>query len=136
MSRRPPRGFKSWHGYNAYRVRHGVERGLTPSQARGHPRPGERPASQVERQVVVIGPNGAQVATVIGVHELSRAGSYDQDVRQLLAGRLPAASFNRRWSGRTIGGVTVPNAGRVQALGRGGLAGISDFYPAGPGGGR
>ena len=130
MARRPPRGYSSWSGYNTFRVRHGVERGLTPAQARGHPRAGERRASEVEREVTVIGPNGAQVVTVTGVRDLSRAGAFDRDVREMLAGRMAASKFDRRWGGRTVGGVTVPDSARVLALGRAGRAGFDDFYPS------
>jgi hypothetical protein len=130
MARRPPRRYSSWPAYYAFRVRHGVERGLTPAQARGHPRAGERRASEVEREVTVIGPNGAQVVRVTGVRDLSRAGAFDRDVRELLAGRIPARSFDRRWGGRTVGGVAVPNADRVLALGHAGRVGFDDFYPS------
>ena len=130
MARRPPRGYSSWSGYNAFRLRHGVERGLTPAQAFGHPRAGERRASEVEREVTIVGPNGAHAVTVTGVRELSRAGTFARDVREMLAGRMPARTFDRRWSGKTVGGVAVPDADRVTVLGRAGRAGFDDFYPS------
>ena len=129
MPLRPPRGFSSWSRYNAWRVRHGVERGLTPSQARGHPRGGERPASEVQRHVRVIGRDGATEVSIRGVAELSRAGRFDRDVGELLAGRLDPRTYNRRWVGKTVGGVQLPDASRVLGLGRTGEARLGDFYP-------
>ena len=134
MARRPPRGFKSWHTYNQWRIRRGIERGLTPSQAIGKPQPGEQPASRVERDVMVIGPNGAQVARAVGVKERSRAAKLDDDVKRLTQGDIDRAAYNRRWRDRTIAGVAVPDADRVLALARAGRVSFDDFYPAGPSG--
>jgi hypothetical protein len=129
MARRPPRGFSSWSAYNAYRVRRGVERGLSPTQALGRPRAGEARASLVERRVTILGPNGSVQTTVVGVAALSRAGSYDNDAQELLAGRVDMATWDRRWAGRTIGDVVLPDAARVIRLQREGLASFEDFYP-------
>jgi hypothetical protein len=134
MARRPPRGFGSWHSYNEWRVRRGIERGLSPEQARGHPKAGERRASEVERDVRLVGPTGVQVVTVRGVRELSRAGAADDAVRRLTAGDLTPTVWNRRWANKTIGGVALPRADRVLALARAGLASFDDFYPTGPSG--
>jgi len=129
MARRPPRGFGSWSSYNAWRVRRGVERGLTPSQALGRPRAGEVRASEVVRRVRILGPDGPVETTVTGVAQLSRAGRVDNDAAELLAGRLDLATWNRRWAGKTIGDVVIPDAARVLRLGREGLATFEDFYP-------
>ena len=129
MARRPPRGFSNWSAYNRWRVRRGIERGLTPAQACGHPGRGQARASEVEREVVILGRDGPVEVTVVGVQELTRAGKLDWDVRELLANRLDARSFDRKWAGRTVGGQVVPDARRVQVLGRAGQAGFTDFYP-------
>jgi hypothetical protein len=134
MARKPTRGFESWRSYNQWRLRRGVERGLTPSQAIGKPKAGEQPASRVERDVMIIGPNGAQVATAVGTKERSRAAKLDDDVKRLTHGDLDRLAYNRRWRGRTIAGVPVPDADRVLALARAGRVGFGDFYPAGPSG--
>jgi len=129
MPRRPPRGFGSWHSYNAWRVRHGVERGLSASQALGRPRVGEVRASQVERRVRILGRDGPAETTIWGVAELSRAGRFDNDTGELLAGRLDMAAYDRRWAGKTIGDVELPTSQRVLSLGRNGLVSFDDFYP-------
>jgi hypothetical protein len=129
VARRPPRGFENWSAYNAWRVRRGIERGLSPSQAMGRPRAGEVRASEVERRVRILGPNGPTETTVVGVAQLSRAGSVDNDAQKLLAGELDMATFDRRWAGRRIGDVIVPDAASVLRLGREGLATFEDFYP-------
>jgi hypothetical protein len=110
-----------------------MERGLTRSQAIGKPKAGEQPASRVERDVTVLGPDGPEVVTVVGTKERSRAGSLDNDVGELLAGRLDMRTYDRRWKGRSIGGVPVPDSRRVLALGRAGRVRFSDFYPTSPG---
>jgi hypothetical protein len=134
MARQPPRGFKSWHSYNQWRLRHGIERGLTPSQAIGKPKAGEQPASRVERDVMTMGPNGAQVARAVGTKERSTAAKLDDDVKRLTHGDLDRPAYNRRWRGRTVAGVPVPDADRVLALARAGRVGFDDFYPTGPSG--
>jgi hypothetical protein len=129
MARRPPRGFASWSSYNAFRLRRGIERGLSPSQSMGRPRAGEVRASEVERRVRILGPDGPTETTIRGVAELSRAGSVDNDAQALLRGELDAETWDRRWAGKRIGDVVVPNATRVLRLGREGLATFEDFYP-------
>ncbi len=127
--RKPPRGYATWSAYNRYRAKRGRERGLSPAQARGHPGRDEKLASEVERDVTVVGPQGATATRIVGVQQLSVAGGADNAVQELLAGKLDPATFNRRWAGRTFGGQVVPDAARVLALARSGLVGFSDFYP-------
>jgi hypothetical protein len=131
MARRPPRGFASWSSYNAWRVRRGIERGLSPSQSMGRPRVGEVRASEVEQRVRVLSPEGPVWTTVTGVAEKSRAGRYDNEAQQLLRGEgeIDIPTFNRRWAGKRLGDITLPNAARVLRLGREGLATFEDFYP-------
>jgi hypothetical protein len=133
MARRPPSGFSSWSSYYHYRLRRGADRGLTSAQARGHPRAGEPRASEIERDVVIVGRSGAQVTTVVGVQQLSLAGAADNALGDLRAGRITPEQWNRRWAGKTIGNVILPDAARMLALSRAGLADIDDFYPRSPG---
>ncbi len=127
--RRPPRGYATWSAYNRFREKRGLERGLSPAQARGHPKRGEHLASQVEREVMVVGRDGAVETTVVGVRELSKAGAFDNAVGELLAGKLDPATYDRRWAGKPIGDQVLPDAGRLLALARAGLATFPDFYP-------
>ena len=78
---------------------------------------------------MVVGRDGAVETTVVGVQELSRAGAFDNAIGELLAGKLDPAAFDRRWADKTIGGQVIPDAARVLALARAGLATFSDFYP-------
>ena len=128
-ARRPPRGYSTWSAYNGYRAKRGRERGLSPAQARGHPGRGEKLASQVERDVMVVGPRGATSTRIVGVQQLSAAGAADNAVHELLTGTLDPYTFNRRWAGKTFGGQVVPDAARVLTLARSGLVGFADFYP-------
>jgi hypothetical protein len=129
MARRPPRGFASWSSYNAFRVRRGLERGLSPSQSIGKPRAGEQRASEVERRVRILGSDGPTETTITGVAELSRAGAFDNDAQKVLSGELDIETFDRRWAGKRVGDVVLPDAVRVLRLGREGLATFDDFYP-------
>ena len=122
--RRPPRGFESWSAYNRWRVRKGVERGLTASQALGHPRPGEARASEV------LGRQGWKVTLFVGSGEVAtfdtdyrtaqRAGRYMALTRRLVEGRISPAEFKRRAARmRPIGGhrlVSDPRAALALAV--------------------
>jgi hypothetical protein len=69
------------------------------------------------------------VVEVQGVQQSSGAAAYDSAVRRLVAGDLDDEVFNRRWAGKSIGGVKLPDARRVRALGRAGEVSFRDFYP-------
>jgi len=127
--RRPPRGHPTWASYYRYRIDRGAARGLTRSQSRGHPGKGQSAASQIERDVMIIGRTGPIVVTVIGVRELSRAGRYDNDVQELLSGKVTPRAFDQRWKGRSIGGNVLPSWQEIVLLGHQGLASFDDFYP-------
>jgi len=129
MARRPPKGFSNWSEYYRYRIERGAARGLTRSQARGHPGKGQPLASQVERRVQIVGASGPLEVTVIGTRASSRAARYDNDARRLLEGKIAPGTFNRRWAGKGIGDVLLPNADQVLALAHQGLASFDDFYP-------
>lgn len=132
MSRRPPKGHSTWSSYYRYRIERGEQRGLSRSQARGHPAKGQPLATAVEREVNILGQNGPVTVTVVGVKELSRAGRYDNDADFLLRGKLSPRQFQRRWAGKSIGGQPLPSWQEVVALGHQGLANFEDFYPRRP----
>jgi hypothetical protein len=131
VKRRPPKGFATWSEYNRYRVERGVARGLSPSQALGHPARGETLASQVEKEVTVLGKSGPIAVTLVGTKARSQAGKFDNDAGLLRAGKLTPSTFDRRWKGKSIGGVALPSAKEVLALAHRGLASFDDFYPKG-----
>jgi hypothetical protein len=86
-------------------------------------------ASEVERRVRILGPEGPTEITIVGVAELSSAGAYDNDAQKLRDGELDMATFDRRWAGKQIGDVILPSAAQVLTLARAGLATFDDFYP-------
>jgi hypothetical protein len=129
VKRRPPKGYATWSEYNRYRVERGVARGLSPARALGHPAKGERLASQVEKAVTILGKGGPVVVTLVGTKARSQAGKFDNDAGLLRAGKLSPATFDRRWKGKSIGGVNLPSANEVLALAHRGLATFDDFYP-------
>jgi hypothetical protein len=104
MARRPPRGFKSWSGYNRWREERGAEIGLSRGQALGHPRRGQVPASQYEREFRLVTVDGPQVVVTKGTREARVAGRRAHDQGELWRGRMTPEEFRRRWTGRTIGG--------------------------------
>jgi hypothetical protein len=132
VRRRPPKGHATWSEYYRYRIERGRQRGLSPSQARGHPVRGESLASAVEREITILGPNGPTTVTVVGVKERTRASRYDNDAELLLKGKLNPRKFQRRWEGKSIGGQRLPSWQEVLTLGRLGLASFDDFYPRSP----
>jgi hypothetical protein len=132
VTRRPPRGFATWSDYYRHRVKRGEQRGLTRAQSRGHPGKGQVLASRVERERIILSRSGPAAVTLTGVQELTTAAKFDNDVRQLLSGRLTPKQFDQRWARKTIGGEALPDSGQVIALGQQGLAHFDDFYPSRP----
>lgn len=128
--RRPPKGFSNWSQYYQYRVARAEAMGLSRSQARGHPKKGEVPASKVEKSVQILGVDGPVEVTAIGTKERSRAARYDNDVQKLLSGKLTPATFDRRWHGKTIGRVSLPSWRQVLSIAQQGLASFDTFYPS------
>lgn len=95
------------------RRQRGQARGLTPSQARGRPRPGEQPASEIGRafSAVPIRDSGSQLAGTrlvdlprLNAVQASVIGRYLHNVRQLLDSNLSVADFESRWRGRQAAG--------------------------------
>lgn len=112
----------------ARRVERAKERGYSPSQGRGHARGHERPISapDVVRAIGTEGPTDVELSS----RERSRAAREVGDVGRLLAGDLPASTFDRRWAGRTFGETIGPSAAEVEALARAGkLDHYERFYP-------
>jgi ABC-type iron transport system FetAB ATPase subunit len=68
--------------------------------------------------------------TAIGSRERSRAARYDNDVQRLLANTMSPAQFDRRWQGKTIGQVSLPNWRQVVAVAQQGKASFDTFYPS------
>jgi hypothetical protein len=99
-------------GEYAERVRRGVRRRLSRTQAAGRPRPGEHGASQSEWTFPGVPVRQADGTALVDVaarrwQQASRLGRYQNDVRELLYGRLPATVFQSRWRRRQIAGVRV-----------------------------
>jgi len=132
MSRRPPKRFATWSEYYRYRIEQGEKRGLSRSQARGHPAKGEKLATQVEKDVNVLGRSGPVTVSLVGTKERSRAGKFDNEVGLLRSGKITPSQYDRRWKGKSIGGQELPSAKEVLALSHRGLASFDDFYPKGP----
>ena len=130
MARRPPKAFANWSEYYQHRVARAEAMGLSRSQARGHPKKGEVPASRVEKTVRILGPSGPVDVTSIGTRERSRAARYDNDVQKLLNGTITPATFDRRWHGKSIGEVPLLNWREALALAHQGKASFDDFYPS------
>lgn len=92
------------------RVERGLSRGLTRSQASGLPRPGEPGAARIGRSFVAVPvrlPGGTTRLVDLeprNAGAASRLGSYENDLRLLLDGRLPPADFASRWRGRRVAG--------------------------------
>jgi hypothetical protein len=61
--------------------------------------------------------------------EVQRAARYDNDFKALLSGQLDPGRFDRRWSGRSLGGYELPNADEALYLASIGEASFEDFYP-------
>lgn len=97
------------------RRQRGLDRGLTVSQAAGHPRPGEDPASAISRTffaVPVLAGNGRLAGTRlvdldVNAGQASRVGAYLADIAKLRAGSLGGAEFESRWQHRRIAGHSV-----------------------------
>jgi hypothetical protein len=104
--------------------------GLSRSQARGHAKKNEVPASKIEKSVNILGPSGVVEVTAIGTRERSRAAKYDNDVQMLLNAKLTPAEFDRRWKNKKIGDVTLPGWRQVVALAQQGKATFDTFYPS------
>jgi len=116
--RRPPRGFGSWSAYNRWRVQKGVERGLTRSQALGHPRQGEDRASEVlgrPKWTVTVFAGSAEVAVFDADYRTAqRAGRYMALARRLVEGRISPAEFKQRAARmKPIGGLKLVSDPRV-----------------------
>jgi hypothetical protein len=122
----PPYGSEAYHR----RIARGEAMGLTRSQTRGHAKRGEVPASKVEKTVTILGATGATEVTAIGAKERSRAAKYDNDVQRLLDNKLAPSAFDRRWKGKSIGGVALLDWREAVALGQQGLASFDTFYPS------
>ena len=131
MARRPPKGFANWSEYYRYRIARGEARGLTRSQARGHARAGEAPASKVAKRLNIVGRFGVETIETTGTKEATRAARFDNDVERLRSGRLTYAEFDRKWGGRSIAGVELPSGREVITLSFQGLAQFAEFYAEG-----
>jgi hypothetical protein len=131
VARRPPKGFANWSEYYRYRIARGEARGLTRSQARGHARAGEAPASKVAKRVNIVGRSGVEVVEATGTKEVTRAARFDNDVERLRSGQLTYAEFDRKWVGCSIGGAELPSGREVVALSFQGLAQFPEFYAEG-----
>jgi hypothetical protein len=129
VARRPPKGFASWSEYYQHRIAQGEARGLTRSQARGHPKQGEIPASRITKSVMITGPRGTTEVELAGFRARSRAAVYDNNVQALLQGRMRPSTFDRRWRGKTIDDITLPSANQVIALSLQGFTTFDEFYP-------
>jgi len=131
VARLPPKGFANWSEYYQYRIARGEARGLTRSQARGHARPGEAPASKVTKRLRIVGRAGVQVVETTGTKEATRAARFDNDVERLRRGQLTYSEFDRKWAGRSIAGSDLPTGREVIALSFQGLASFDELYPEG-----
>ncbi|MGD0811810.1 MAG: hypothetical protein ABSA91_19195 [Acidimicrobiales bacterium] len=64
--------------------------------------------AQVSLGGVLVDRHGALVeVSARGPAEAARLGAYLHDRRSFLSGELPSAAFDRKWAGRSIGGVRV-----------------------------
>jgi hypothetical protein len=80
-------------------------------------------------RVMIISVDGPVAIQARSFAEVQRASRFDNDVNALLEGRLEPARFDRRWVGRTIAEVPLPDAAQVLYLGLVGEATFDDFYP-------
>jgi hypothetical protein len=80
-------------------------------------------------RVMIISVDGPVAVLADSFAEVQRASRFDNDVNALLEGRLEPARFDRRWAGRTIAEVPLPDAEQVLYLGLVGEATFDDFYP-------
>ena len=115
--------------YRRRRVR-GEKLGMSSSQIRGHPKPGEIPASEVERDIQFLGRRGPVTVPAVAA-ERRRASRFDTDAKRLAHGRITPREFDRKWAGRTIAGIDLPSANEVLAMEHRRLAHFGDFYPHG-----
>ncbi len=79
-------------------------------------------------RVMVISDDGPVAIQAQSFSEVQRASRYNNDLANMLTGFLPMDAFDRRWSGRTIGGVPLANADRALYLAHIGEARFDDFY--------
>ncbi len=101
MARRPPRGFRSWSAYNSWRAERGERLGLSRSQALGHPRQGERAASEVfsEERWVVTFPAGdpPRLVTIeTDLRTAQRANRFNRLGRMFREARITSEEYRRR----------------------------------------
>ncbi len=80
-------------------------------------------------RVMIISEDGPVAIQAQSFSEVQRAARYDNDLAEMLTGLLPMDAFDRRWSGRTIGGAPLPTADRALYLAHIGEARFDDFYP-------
>lgn len=118
---------RDYAGEYARRKARAKDRGYSTSQARGHARSHEKPISAPE-PVRIIGPEGP-TDVELSSRERSRAARKMGDTGRLLAGDLPASTFDKRWNGRTFGEVVGLGAAETETLARGGyLDDYGHFY--------
>lgn len=119
------------------RVGHAERRGLTRSQARGHPGRGQPRLSERTSEFFHV-PTTEGILDLVARNsrEASRIGKYLHDVGALAEGHLDPAIFERRWRGKGVGEIRFesdPN--RVLAMLREQGPGPIDRYRRNPGGG-
>jgi hypothetical protein len=107
-------------GNRAYRrrIERGRQRGLSPSEARGHPKAGEVGPSQIIEQWDAI-PTRAGVVDVevTGLRQAGTLGAYLRDVRLLGEGEIDDREFRANWRGRQAGGHKLEyDPDRVRAM--------------------
>jgi hypothetical protein len=105
MARRPPRGFNSWSSYNKWRVKHGLERGLSSSQALGHPRAGEVKASQLRRQFFGVPTRDGLADLEVSLRDATTVGDYLHATGEVVHREVDDKEFRDIWRGRGVGDI-------------------------------
>jgi hypothetical protein len=117
MARRPPRKFDSWSSYNNWRVKHGLERGLSSSQALGHPRAGEVRASQLRRQFFGVPTRDGLADLEVSLRDATTVGDYLRATVEVNHLAVDDREFRDRWRGRGVGDVLFEHdPGRVRTM--------------------
>jgi hypothetical protein len=64
----------------------------------------------------ILGKTGPLIVRTTDSATRSRISRFDNDVNNLIEGRISSARYNAAWQGRQIAGVKVPSAGQVKAM--------------------